>query len=86
MIGSLHGSTRRSGSESVAFVLEQPTFDRDRVTLRGVHEPTERTLASDDAMTRDDEGDVVCTAGATDGTRCGVELPREFAVSSRFAD
>src|SRR5206468_11078170 len=73
-------------SKTIAFVLQQPTLDRDRITAGHAHESSQRTLAADDAMTRNDQCDRIGAAGASYGTRRGRELARQLAVRTRFAD
>ena len=75
-----------SGAEAVALVFQKPSLHRKRIAFGHAHESAERAMRADDAVARDDDGDVVGAARAADRARRGVQQARELAVRARLAD
>ena len=67
----------------LGLVLQQSSFDP---LAKG--EAGQRSICSDDAMTRDNHADRVRRVGPADGARAKriPELPRELTIGSRFAE
>src|SRR6266542_3080550 len=70
-------STRRPSSEqseAIALVLEQPSLDRDRITVGVVHESAQRASAADDTMAGNDQRNRIGAARLPDGARRAAHL------------